>query len=833
MFKRAASLIEDRYLRFDEVDQGKAFLAAAEEAEAEIPWLIVNGDEHGVVLTDASGGESAEVLFAHDPEIDGLKQLVGALGALETAILSFETDVPADTDLPAELLQGMMRTLDRHSVVMARKRLDRFDERIKGKLTGIGAKLRMEDGVLWADVVFDGTPADRGGLQKEDAIHRVDGVATLGMNLQQAVDRIRGPKGTDVVLSVTRRMPDGSDTEIDLVFTRDEVSIPNVSWELSDDGVGVIRIEHFSEHTSRLTLEALSSFDERARMGAPYRGLLLDLRSNTGGSLIQSAETVDLFVSAGEIVRTDGRNGAVVPNLVRSLTAHRPSLPVEEPAVPLVVLQNHKSASASEIVAGALAVLGRAVVIGRTSYGKGTVQKLYTLRGGRDRVRLKLTVAEYKLSGGQVVHETGIPADLVMRRVVFNSAGAWIPSETEGEVPLLFEVDERVGWRSEGEINKDADPLETLGRELVLGMAGPTRADGLEAIDRTVARVKAEASERVAAAFMLRAIDWRPTDEQAGILDATVSLEMLGKARAGEKVTLRAEVKNNGPAPLYQSRLRLLTDRRTTWNGATIPIGFIPPGESAIGSVEISVGARSGSRSDDVNLRLEADGLDPVDLDPVVFDIEGLAPPPISVTARLAPHDDHHRVEVELTNGGDINLTGVRLSLGWRDDSGIELLDREAIRPVLAGGETNRFDLELRVLEGAPESAIPIELRVGADRFASLVRMPIEVQRDGTDTVRAAPIIDVDSPVRVDAPSLTLPVTAEDDGAVESLTIWWNGEKHAWLEGQGSSIETTVDIELNPGSNTLTVVAVDDGELQAQVTRKIWADIPEPDETPE
>jgi carboxyl-terminal processing protease len=824
MFQRAAKLLEDRYLHFDEMDPAKAFLAAAEEAESAIPWLIVTGDETAVVLADASSGESNTIQFSASADTPDLAQLVAALETIETVILGFETDVPEDVDLPVELLQGVMRTLDKHTVVMAHNRLARFDERIKGKLTGIGAKLRMEDGILWAEVVFADTPADRGGLHVEDAIHRVDGVSTLGMSLSQAVDRIRGPKGSKVVLSVKRRQVDGSDAALDLVFTRDEVNIPNVNWTLSDDGVGIIRIENFSEHTSRLTLEALSSFANAADSGHPYRGILLDLRGNSGGSLIQSAETADLFLGDGEIVRTEGRNGGTVPNLVRSIGAHPAATPDEEPLLPLVVMQNHKSASASEIVAGALASLGRAVIIGRTSYGKGTVQKLYTLRGGKDRARLKLTVAEYKLHDGRAVHGEGIAADLVMRRVVFSSAGAWLPSQAEAAVPLLLAVDERVGWRSEGKIDKTADPLEDFGRALVLGMVGPTRTDGLEAIERLVDTAGAAAAEAVASTFSLRQIDWRPTDEQPGILDAAVTLELLGPAKAGEKVVVRAEVQNDGPAPLYQVRVRLLTDRRTPWHAATIPVGFVPPGESAIGQVEISVRTNTVSRSDDVKMRLEADGLEPVDLDPVQFDVKGINPPPLAVNARLVPHGDHHRVEVELENQGDINLTGVRLSLGWRDDSGVELIDREAIAPVLGVDERYRFDLELRVLEDAPETAIPLELRVGADRFPSLVQMPIMVPRDGSQAHRAAPIVFAEAPTRVAGGALTVPIKVEDDQAVSSVAVWWNGDKLTWLPGDGPTVKASVDLALEKGSNTLTVIAIDDGGLQTKLSRKIWGD---------
>ena len=822
IFRRAAALLEDRYLWLDRVDARKAFVSAAEEAERAVPWLIVIPTDDGVRLRDARSGAEEVVSFTPSDDDQGLDQLVDGLGLLASLIEGFGGPLPEDVDVAVELAQGVARSLDKHTVVMAKSRLKRFDERIKGKLTGIGAKLRMEEGVLRADVVFEDTPAERGGLQPEDAILRVDGVATLGMSLQQAVNRIRGPKDAEVVLSVQRRQPDGSDADMELVFVRDEVNIPNVEWELGEDGVGIIQISHFSDHTARLTSKALAEFARLAEAGQPFSGVVLDLRSNTGGSLIQSAETVDLFVDSGEIVRTDGRDGAAVPNLVRSLKAHASTAAHEEPEVPLVVLQNQRSASASEIVAGALAALDRAVVIGRTSYGKGTVQKLYTLRGGEDRVRMKATVAEYKLHGGVEVHDTGIPTDLTMRRVVFNGSGAWIPPDRGGIVPLLVEVDERVGWRTEGEFEKNADPLLKFARRLVLSTVGPTRQDGLEAIARLAEAAKADADARLAETFMLRNIDWRPADEQPGVLDAAVSLEMEGDATAGERVRLNAEVRNDGPAPLYRVRVRLRTDSKSAWRGATIPIGFVPPGETARGTVEVAVGATSPSRSDDVHIVLEADALDPLKLDPVVFDIADIPTPPLGATARLVPHGDHHRMEVELENRGEVNLTGMRLKLAWRDDSGIELIDREAILPVLGAGDSGRFDLEVRLLEGAPAEGVPVELRVGADRFPSLLTMPISVPIDGQDATLAAPFVDAQTPTRSEEERLIVPLTATDDGRVESMVVWWNGEKLAWIPGGDSSVSAEVEVLLEPGQNTLTVIAEDDGGLEASAHRMIW-----------
>lgn len=824
MYGRMIRLIEDRYLRLDAFDPGAAFVAAAEEAEGAIPWLIVEPSGEGVRLVDVSTEASVEVVFTDAERQEWLTSLPVALGRVEHGIDGFGTAYDDSVDLAVVLMRGVASTLDRHSVVMAKRKLERFDERIKGKLTGIGAKLRVVDGVLRVQEVFEGTPSKRGGLRVEDAIVRVDGVSTLGMEIQQAVDRIRGPKGSDVVLTIERRESDGSDSLTEMVFTRDEVNIPNVSWSLSDDGVGTIRIDHFSEHTSKLTLSALEFFRSEASEGRPFLGLILDLRSNSGGSLIQSAETVDLFVADGEIVQTSGRNGAVVPNLVRSLAAYPAASPAEEPEVPMVVLQNPKSASASEIVAGALSALDRAVIIGRTSFGKGTVQKLYTLRGGEHRVRFKLTVAEYKLHGGQMVHGEGIPTDVTQRRVVFNRSGAWVPSVDESDVPVIVDVDERSGWRASGEAELDRDPLAELGHHLVLRMAGPTRDDGLAAIAESEESMRSAANERLSDTFRLRQIDWRPTADEPGILNADVQVEMVGRAVAGQQVTIQATVANNGPAPLYQSRVRLLTtNRRGPFHGTTIPVGFIPPGESARGEVRVSIRTNSPDRSDDVLIRLEADRLDPVNLEPIRLDVESAPPPPLSALVRLVPEDDHHRLEVELANDGSTHLTGVLVKLGWKDDSGLELLDREGRLVTLQAGTSGRVDFGVRLLEEAG-LAVPIQVGVGAERFPSMMKVPVVVPVDGSAVRVAEPRIAVRLPTRSNQPAITVPVRVEDDGGLDHFTVWWHGEKVAWVSGEGTELKTDVNLALDPGSNALTVVATDDDGNRTRTHHYIWGE---------
>jgi hypothetical protein len=445
-------------------------------------------------------------------------------------------------------------------------------------------------------------------------------------------------------------------------------------------------------------------------------------------------------------------------------------------------------------------------------------------------VRLKLTVAEYKLDQGQPVHGEGIDPDLILRRVVFNRSGAWIPPDPDAGVPSIIDAEERKGWRAEGAADLEVDPLMALGKRLVLSTRGPSRTDVLGAMETLAPTLTLAAEKRVMDMFRHRDLDWTPSDDAMGIVDADVVVSLLGEARAGERVELQAEIVNNGPAPLYRARVRLdAASARLPWDNVTIPLGFVPPGERALGTTQVAIPMQGPGRIDAVEMQLEADGLDPVELDKVMLGFDGLDAPPMAALVTLSPHGDHHRVEVGLENLGPVTLTGVRVRFAWRDDSGVELLDREALLPALGPEERARVDLALRVLDEESAEDILLELRVDAERFQGLIRVPVTIPRDGSTFRVQPPKLDVDAPVRTDADEVSVRFTAEDDESIESVTVWWRGGKHAWMRGEGRRLSEDLHLPVEPGSNRLTIVAMDDDGNETRAYRYIWSDKPPAD----
>ena len=829
LYARTVTLLGDRYLDADQIDATAAFIEAAESAQRAVPWLIVEPSGASVTLREGSGRVFA-VLTLDEEGADALVALPGALDRLEDAI-RLGGAIPDEVDLPIELLRGVTRALDRHSVVLARSRLERFNERIKGKLSGIGARITLEGGKLRIRGVFVGGPVDLGGLGEGDIIEKVDGVSTLGMSVNQAVDRIRGPKGTQVVLGI-RRPGGGDQGQLDVILTRDEVVIPNVSWEKRSSGVGFIEVEHFSEQTAALLEQALAAF--RAE-GPELRGVVLDLRGNTGGSMIQACRSVDLFVDDGVVLRTAGPKGRRVENLMPEYAA-RPG--DGEPDLPVVILVDRRSASASEILAGALQLLDRAVLVGAETHGKGTVQKLYTIRGGGPdkRARLKLTVARYLLPGDLPIEAgEGLKPDVRVRTARFDEDGVRMPLDPGVEPLSVMWVREQPGWRPVGppDGGRSGDFLEELAERIVLDAQSGHRADVLEAALGAVAEAADAEDALLVETFRHRGIDWRSADGPGAAPEVRVTLQPTAPARAGAPVEVQMTVENLGAEPLRRVRVHLSAeDRSLPWHGMVLPVGALEPGETGRATTVTQVSPKLPSSDDLVSITVVADGRPKATQDALPLQVEGRPAPPLSVAVRLVPEGEtHHRAEVRIENLGQENLVDVRARFALPEDTQVELLERESVAPYLRPGEQTRLDIPVRLLEGAGDR-VELELRVATAVHGRVLRLPLEVPVSGDGVSREPPQIRATLPLVAPVGSLDVRVDAVDDRQLASLTAWLDGEKVAWRAGDGRKLRLSFPVELEPGRHTVVVRAEDDDGATTQRTWKVRVPSPPDDAGP-
>ncbi|MDD3581458.1 MAG: S41 family peptidase [Desulfobacca sp.] len=297
-------------------------------------------------------------------------------------------------------IRGIVGTLDSHSSFMTPEEFRELQIETKGQFSGIGIEITLKDGLLIVVSPIEGTPAYRAGLQAGDRIVKINGTTTKNMSLMEAVKKIRGTKGSRVILTIMR---EGLKAPKSYLLTRDIIPIHSVKTRYLADGIGYIRITNFQDHTDKDLRKAIKTLEARLK---PFRGLILDLRNDPGGLLDQAVRVADEFLAHGLIVYTEGRD----KNQLMRFYAE-PGLGNGAESFPLVVLVNEGSASASEIVAGAIQDHKRGLIIGTKSFGKGSVQTIVPLEDGS---ALKLTTAHYFTPLGHSIQEKGIIPDLIV-----------------------------------------------------------------------------------------------------------------------------------------------------------------------------------------------------------------------------------------------------------------------------------------------------------------------------------------------------------------------------------------------------------------------------------
>mgnify|MGYP001812965693 FL=1 len=311
-----------------------------------------------------------------------------------------------DEVLLEHAIRGMLSGLDPHSTYLSPDEYNELRIGTSGEFGGLGIQVGMEDGFVKVISPIDDTPAFKAGLEAGDLIIRLDEKTVKGLTLNEAVKIMRGKPGTDIQLTVVR---EGEDKPLTFVVTRDIIKVKSVKNRMLDPGYGYIRISNFQSRTAPQLLEAINALKEENK--ASLKGLVLDLRNNPGGVLNAAAEVSDLFINKGKLVYTEGR----IDNSHYEYNA-KPGDILD--GAPVVVLINGGSASASEIVAGALQDHRRAVVMGSKSFGKGSVQTIQELRSGG---AVKITTARYFTPKGRSIQGAGITPDIVLDKYTVTS----------------------------------------------------------------------------------------------------------------------------------------------------------------------------------------------------------------------------------------------------------------------------------------------------------------------------------------------------------------------------------------------------------------------------
>ncbi len=340
---------------------------------------------------------------------------------------------PEDSKLVESAINGMLAGLDPHSSYMDPKSFRDMQVQTRGEFGGLGIEVTMEEGLVKVVAPIDETPAAKAGVMANDVITHLDDEAVQGLTLNQAVDKMRGPVNTKIKLTIMRK---GADKPIEVSIVRDIIRVKSVRWHPEGSDIGYIRVTQFNEQTTDGLKAAIN--DLNSQLGVDkVKGYVLDLRNNPGGLLDQAISVSDTFLEKGEIVSTRGRN----PEETQRFNA-RPGDLIK--SKPLIVLINGGSASASEIVAGALQDHKRATLIGTRSFGKGSVQTIIPLGAGNG--ALRLTTARYYTPAGRSIQAKGISPDIEVLQDVPDNLKA--QTDSKGEASLRVCAAERDGRQS-------------------------------------------------------------------------------------------------------------------------------------------------------------------------------------------------------------------------------------------------------------------------------------------------------------------------------------------------------------------------------------------------
>ena len=428
VFSRAIHYVAENYVDPKRIDPKAMVVGALDMIEKTVAEVMVEGDAKSGKLTLTVGASSRPL------DLGGVDSIYKVRAVMGEAVSFIQQNLVAHKNLREieyAATNGMLSTLDPHSLLLEPKMFREMRLQTKGEFGGLGFVIAMRDGNLTVVRVLKNTPAQKAGIKPKDVITKIGEQSTVNMDLQDAVDRLRGKPSSHVAITVRRpAWPDARRFDL----AREVISVETVPQaKLLANGVGYVKLSQFSANTTRDLQTAIAQ--QRSQAGGQLKGLVLDLRGNPGGLLEQAISVSDLFLSEGVIVKTVGDGMRM--HEVKEAHADRDDMT----GLPLVVIVNNSSASASEIVAGALKNNNRALVIGRQTFGKGSVQVLYDFSDPAkpsEESALKLTIAQYLTPGDLSIQEVGVAPDVALLpgRALKDAVNYFAPPRSMGEVDL-------------------------------------------------------------------------------------------------------------------------------------------------------------------------------------------------------------------------------------------------------------------------------------------------------------------------------------------------------------------------------------------------------------
>lgn len=556
-------------------------------------------------------------------------------------------------ELEYAAINGLFAPLDPHTILLSPEEHDDLGVRTRGHFGGIGAQIRAEDHTIVVVRVLPGMPADKAGMKAGDVVLTIGGQATVNMPADEAQALLRGPVGEEVIVVVRR-----AKVTLALPIVRETIHVESVEKAMLPGAVAYLGITTFQENTGEQVEAALRELGGPPEKGG-LSGVVLDLRGNSGGLLTQATAVIDAMVQRGELVIVRSALGREVEEATEGVAL--------ADGTPVVVLVDEDSASAAEIVGGGLKALGRGVVLGRSSFGKGTVQMVKPAAPYGRELALKLTVAEYLVAGDRTIQSLGVLPDLELlpvettaipgiaryfdeerfERQRERSRTAHLPSaKHHPSLPPDHVSPSRLRYlytedvpESLGALTTDVEVLERLrdpeiriAREVALGLRGAGDREQRSAQLAELARRLASEEDAQISAALAKQVDWSrsPAAKDAKL---EVSLQLLGKGpvAAGERFGVRVEVKNLGREAV--ERVHGITDCvHDELDGIEVLLGKVEPGEKVVRDLELYVMSWHSDFTDVLAIDVHAGepDADPDARADVRFEVEGRPKPSLS-----------------------------------------------------------------------------------------------------------------------------------------------------------------------------------------------------------
>lgn len=727
---RSTGLIQANYVVPDRLKPLPMLLGALRGAEGLIPdmMIIPDADEpEDVKLIEVRMGVKTKSFAVED--VDTLFKVNWRLKDIfEFVADNLSNDVKTD-EVEYAAINGMLLPLDEHSSFLSPRAYADMMMDTEGRFGGLGIVISSRNGVVTIVSVMEETPAEKAGLRSGDQIVEIGDESAMNMSLTTAVSKMRGEPGTEVTITIERK---GWDEPRQMTLVREEIRVKSVTHQNLKDGIGYIKVRNFQEDTVEQVENAIKLL---GREGA-NRGFVLDLRQNSGGLLAQAVELSNLFIPQGTLVITEGDGKKMHQEYEADGSAAQKKTPV-------VVLIDGGSASAAEIVAGALKNNDRAVVIGNTSFGKGTVQVLYDIEDAA----LKLTVAQYLIPGKFSIQGVGVvpdvetmPVTVGKRFITMGLLDDRRPRDRKRRLEPFGEVSDvppahRFFWLDSDAIEYDDDddelpPLEdtdkfkqdeviTLGKAIVGAIKGPYGRSKLEQANEAIAKWNKVQDARISQLFAERGVNWSagpaPSDTNVRV---DWSVEPAGPLVGGTEVKLKATAVNLGAQPLH--RVHCMTESENgLLDGREFVFGLLEPSIPVEREIDLKIPLDSYNRLDQLRFRLFQQETELPSPSPVAVEVAGVQRPRFAFTVQiqdsggdgLLNDGEAADVLVDVFNLGPGPASKVLVTIRNSNDSPINIRTGRVKfdQPIPPGGHAQAtFKIDVRKVLGV----VPAELEV-------------------------------------------------------------------------------------------------------------------------